>query len=277
MRMLSIGADPEIFVAKDGKITSVIGHLGGSKYEPRMLGGYGLQEDNVLAEFSMPPVMFFAGATQFSQAVNEGVSHIKEQVKHAGLHTIKGSSHRFSPEELQSYGPKALEFGCDPDRNAYTGDWNPAPPNDSTIRTAGGHIHLGVDRQYANDDTIARMLCKSMDLFVGIPSVLLDDDTERRELYGKAGAYRLKSYGIEYRTLSNFWIHSEPLRKWAFHATHKAIAEVDTINLLMAYFGEGMIQDCINESNRELAAEIVKKLNLTLPVKTTGAKYAQVA
>ena len=34
---------------------------------------------------------------------------------------------------------------------------------------------------------------------------------ERRKLYGMAGEYRLPAHGIEYRTLSNFWLRSPVL------------------------------------------------------------------
>lgn len=274
MQMQSIGADPEIFVRNPGGITSVIGHLGGTKYDPRMIDGFGLQEDNVLAEFSMPPVPAHMGPNQFSQTVLAGINKVNSQLAVRGLSTMKGSSHRFTAEELKSFGPKAMEFGCDPDRNAYTGDWNPAPSADSTIRTAGGHIHIGVHKRFTGDDTISRIICKSMDLYLGVPSVILDPDTERRELYGKAGAYRNKPYGIEYRTLSNFWIHSEQLRQWAYRFTSIAAEKADTANFLVQYFGEQMIQDCINESNVDLANEIVQKLKINLPKGVNNAQAA---
>lgn len=273
MQLLSIGADPEIFVADRSGVTSVIGHLGGSKYDPRMLNGYGLQEDNVLAEFSMPACGVHMGSEAFSKSVQEGITLITQSLQAKGLHTVPGSSHRFSPEQLKSYGPKALEFGCDPDRNAYIGDWNPAPANDSTLRTAGGHVHLGIDNQFSNDDTIARMLAKAMDLYLGVPSVLLDQDVERRELYGKAGAYRNKPYGIEYRTLSNFWIHTPEYRKWVFTQTERACNAANNANLLVSYFGEQAVQDCINESNVNLAEEIINALNIQMP----RSYYAQAA
>ena len=39
-----------------------------------------------------------------------------------------------------------------------------------------------------------------MDLFLGVPSILIDPDTERRKMYGKAGDYRLKEYGRRNKT-----------------------------------------------------------------------------
>ena len=48
-----------------------------------------------------------------------------------------------------------------------------------------------------------------LDLFLGIPSVLIDKDMtqiNRRQAFGTAGAYRSKSYGLEYRVLSSWWV-----------------------------------------------------------------------
>ncbi len=38
---------------------------------------------------------------------------------------------------------------------------------------------------------------------------MYDKDTERRGMYGKAGAFRPKPYGVEYRTLSNAWLSND--------------------------------------------------------------------
>jgi hypothetical protein len=51
----------------------------------------------------------------------------------------------------------------------------------------------------------------ALDAFVGLPSVAWDQQQGRREHYGLAGLYRKKTYGddiggVEYRTLSNFWL-----------------------------------------------------------------------
>lgn len=57
----TIGADPEIFLynIKTKKIVSAIDKIPGQKDAPYVEGlpkGYGLQTDNVLAEFNIPPV-----------------------------------------------------------------------------------------------------------------------------------------------------------------------------------------------------------------------------
>ena len=38
-------------------------------------------------------------------------------------------------------------------------------------------------------------MVKLLDIFLGIPSVIIDPDKKRRKLYGKAGAFRLTKYG----------------------------------------------------------------------------------
>ena len=66
----------------------------------------------------------------------------------------------------------------------------------------------------------------------------MDPGTERRQLYGLAGSFRQKKYGVEYRSLSNWWIFSEETMQWFFENTHKAINFVQEnriINLKQFY------------------------------------------
>ena len=49
---------------------------------------------------------------------------------------------------------------------------------------------------------------------LGIPALYLDHDPTskvRRELYGLAGRFRTPSYGVEYRSIGNFWLTSPKL------------------------------------------------------------------
>ena len=76
-----------------------------------------------------------------------------------------------------------------------------------------GHIHIS----YGNNNIVDSLfIAKLFDYFLGLPSLFLDEDTERRQMYGKAGAIRLKEWGFEYRVLSNFWLQSEELTNWVW-------------------------------------------------------------
>ncbi len=95
-----------------------------------------------------------------------------------------------------------------------------------------------------------------MDFYLGLPSLVYDSATRRREMYGKAGAYRPKSYGVEYRTLSNAWLNSAELIRWVYRATQKGVLAAISGNLLVEKYGD--IQEVINKSNVKEALAIIK-------------------
>ncbi len=249
---MRLGADPEIFLRdKTGKHLSVIGKVGGNKWHPKsiegMPEGFTLQEDNVALEFGVPPA---ASSEEFIRNIRS--------VMQAGLSTLPETRFSrlscivFSEDEMQD--PSAWIFGCEPDFNAWTGKENEKPkPSNPFTRSAGGHVH--VETTLDKQDVI-----KAMDLFLGIPSILLDNGTARRALYGKAGAYRPKTYGVEYRTLSNFWIFRPKLIKWVWNQTEKAL------KLDKSIFNDtkvsSLIINCINKGDKYLAEDLVKEFNL---------------
>jgi len=67
-----------------------------------------------------------------------------------------------------------------------------------------------------------------MDLRLGMWSLTEDKDTNRRKLYGKAGAFRPKSYGVEYRVLSNFWTFTEANRKKVWDGILLLVKDLET-------------------------------------------------
>lgn len=62
LRNVTIGADPELFIIneKTKKVVSAVGLIPGEKGNPwradDMPEGFGLETDNILAEFNIPPV-----------------------------------------------------------------------------------------------------------------------------------------------------------------------------------------------------------------------------
>ena len=99
-----------------------------------------------------------------------------------------------------------------------------------------------------------------MDFFLGLPSVLYDADTERRKLYGKAGAMRYKPYGVEYRTLSNAWLKNKNRMKQV--ATNAIIGVNEFFNGNIIADKVGDIQEIINTSDKKASFEIMRDFNI---------------
>lgn len=211
----TIGCDPELFLADQNRFISAIDRVGGSKKYPKPIGeGCAVQEDNVAVEFCIPPAKSLEA---FRNAIRYSLDEISKRVP--GLSFSHAASAVFPDEELMH--PMAQEFGCDPDYNAWTGRKNPRPACDNpNLRSAGGHVHVGVD------GVDKAQLIRAMDLHLGVPSIKIDQDKDRRKLYGNPGAFRPKPYGVEYRTLSNFWIWDDILIEWVYHQTSRAVSFV---------------------------------------------------
>ena len=246
---MRLGSDPEVFLQDvNGNPISSIGYINADKWHPMqipgMKKGFTLQEDNVTLEYGIPPA---SSADEFVKHINAVMEKSKEYLP--GLSFSKLSCIVFPEEQMRH--PSAHIFGCEPDFNAWTCEVNakPEPPH-PFMRSAGGHIHVETTRN-------ALEVVRLMDLFLGVPSVLMDDGEMRKQLYGKAGAFRAKSYGVEYRTLSNFWIFEEALIRWAWRNTERAVAsDLD----VMVY--QDRILEAVNNNNRDVAKQLVQELEL---------------
>ena len=127
-----------------------------------------------------------------------------------------------------------------------------------------GHIHVGYDN---HDIEYSANIIKAMDLFLGVPSVIIDKDTKRKLLYGKAGAFRPQPWGCEYRVLSNFWIFDRELRKWAFNSTLTALYRTDEISNLIEKDSNlsNSIINCINKADKNEAYKLINKFKINMP------------
>jgi hypothetical protein len=255
---LTLGCDPELFLADvNGRLKASCGLIGGTKEEPLPLPlgeGYGVQEDNVAVEFNIPPA---PNAQEFVRSIGRTLDFLTATVDGMyGFHIHRSSAESFPKEELVS--PASQVFGCDPDYNAWTGKKNPRPKaRDRNLRSCGGHIHVG---GYEKQELASDRLIKCMDLYLGVPSILMDEGELRKELYGKAGAFRDKSYGCEYRTLSNFWVFDERLRQWAWDNTERAVKAAMS-QFAIDDYKDGIL-NAIDNNDKKIAAELVKELEL---------------
>lgn len=242
---IKLGADPELFLMDEtGKFISSVGLIGGSKEKPLPIDDLGncLQEDNVSVEFNIQPA---SNKASFVASINKVLDNLTERLKDKNLILAYIPAAEFNWDQLQT--EQAQTFGCEPDFNAWNGEANPSPscPN-LQLRSAGGHIHVGYDKVNQQNQMA---LIRAMDIFLGVPSIEHDKDTMRRELYGKPGAFRPKNYGVEYRTLSNFWIKSDEMKEWAFDQTMKAISFINAGGVV-PFSDEPFIHDAIMKQDQ---------------------------
>ena len=253
-----IGTDPEAFVVDGDKKVISVGLIGGSKYKPRPVEGGAVQEDNVLAEFNVDPA---STANQFVDNFNHVAVQLEQII--APLTLCFEASHEFDMAEIHAGGEQALTLGCEPDTNCWTEDQNDAPNGFATsLRTAGGHIHIGVDNPSVE---LGYSIACACEYLLGVPSVLLDGDNRRRQLYGSAGACRIKEYGVEYRVLSNFWCATDDLKRWAFSNAQASVGAVSKLDEWTDKFPPHEIMRIINTGDTEAAAKVVAELDIPMP------------
>jgi len=220
-----LGCDPEVFVVnKKGEFVGAHGLIPGNKAEPLKVENGMVQVDGMALEFGVDPC-----ATK-----REFVDRIKSVLKTLRGMLSKGYDisvtpiAQFSKEEMLRAPKEALELGCDPDYNAYTCKLNPRPSlSNPNMRSAGGHVHVGWGTGFNRlDPEFIKNCCAlavEMDYYLGVPSLSWDSDTTRRSIYGAAGALRPKTYGMEYRSLSNQWLLDEELISFVYDQTLAAI------------------------------------------------------
>lgn len=248
---ITVGTDPEFFGGYGQEFIPAPLLLSGTKAVPTKLSdGIFSMYDNAAIEINVPPSKT---AEEFSKVVDRGIKLVEQAYS---VSIFEESLMVLTGEQELSH-PALLEFGCDPDFNAWTLSENPRPILDNTekrYRTAGGHIHVGTEGIVNPIHVI-----KAMDLFLGVPSVIMDHNgAMRKTLYGNAGSFRMQPWGVEYRTLSNFWIFSDALREWAFNATRAAVKYAHDFGEIDPEIGKSIVV-AINENNKKISQEIIEE------------------
>lgn len=236
------GADPELFVVdSNGKPVSAHGLLEGTKKSPMIVEGGALQVDGMALEFNINPL---GDVSQAYSAIRTVVEQLKMFVPE-GCRLSAQPVAEFGKAYINEQPDVAKELGCDPDFNAWAdGAINPTPDVELPFRTGSGHIHIGwtSNADVASEGHMEACIwvAKQLDYCLGIPSLLFGDPEQmkkRRNLYGKAGCFRPKSYGMEYRTLDNYWMRSKKHTQYVFQMAAYA---VDCLERGYHFFNEDM-------------------------------------
>lgn len=209
---VTLGTDPEFFLqTNDGTPVSVCGKIGGTKGDALDIGGgYAIQEDNVMVEWNIEPQ---DNPYDFARVTYEGTQRVMDFVRTKtgkDIHPLLSAWVRMPANQLVTM--QAREFGCSVDYGAYLkGDTLPVMdpeefdlPEGDAYRFAGGHVHIGYDNPNEVPEFVVAALA---DVYLGLYAVGKGENQgRRRRQYGTAGRYRPTTYGIEYRTLSNWWL-----------------------------------------------------------------------
>lgn len=268
-RAVTMGCDPEFFFIKGKKVVGSEKVLD-IKNGLTVVTSYGenvgkIVCDGVQAELNPPPQTCRA---ILGSKICESLIALKKEIEKEG----KSFKISFDPvvkitkKELDSLSEKSKVFGCAPSRSTDPDRLDTIPKADGYMkRAAGGHIHLGGKQNCPNAFLEPELLVNVLDVLVGNTCVLLDRDesnVERRKMYGRAGEYRLPAHGIEYRTLSNFWLKSYPLMSFVMSLSRLAVCLVEDSKGPRNFAGELLslvdmtkIQKAINENDFDLAYE----------------------
>lgn len=281
---VNMGADPEFFFAK-GK-AGVIGSEAILPKDGLVTGGGKIVIDGVQAELNPVPSTC---RESLAHSIRSCFITLQSTLaaKDKDVKVDFSRSILISPEEMAKLKKANQQLGCAPSLNVFkskTGiKLSEVDGTKHLQRSAGGHVHMsaGSGAGTVLQNMIQwnhRELVQMLDLIVGNTCVLLDRDPsnkERRKLYGRAGEYRLPMYktsgasipGLEYRTLSNFWLQSYPLMSLVFGLTRITMELMsDPVNGRLFYeeFTKAVpyakVRHAINYNNVKLAEEIYRTI-----------------
>ena len=203
MKNFTFGSDPEMFIFAGDKLIPAFEFLPHKSQS-------NLYWDGFQAEWKYD--QGFETIASFIEQTRERIaelSSLTKKYKPEARLSLKNTV-VVSPDILKTAKQEQIELGCMPSFNVYghtgkiVGD-----PRLLMDRAAGGHIHIGTWPNKPDYDKIV----KKLDTILGVWSVGAAqsiDSLNRRLYYGLAGEHRRPKYdtgyGIEYRTLSNFWL-----------------------------------------------------------------------
>jgi len=188
----------------------------GNKESPTKVGDMYYSNDGVSVECAITPS---DTKRDFTLKIAAGKHQMLSMVNQQAPNAVYSDSVVVCPRVLSDYAKIA---GCMPSYDVYKNISVSPKANLVNYRTIGGHLHIDLDDRSISS---VKRFTRILDLVVGLRLTFMNEEglhqeKRRRALYGKAGEIRLKPYGLEYRTLSSWWVandHSGLV--WDFNST----------------------------------------------------------
>ena len=250
----NLGLDPEVFVArKDGSLLPAFEFLPEKRPSNKEFW------DGYQAEF-----LVWAGG-----CIAQRVDSIQERLRAITRKFPEGAS--FMPQDVVGIDLKAAKLlperytmlGCDPSYHIY-GDQADIPEDGCELpyRFAGGHIHFGADWIIGDKPRITQMV-KDLDKILAVWSVgaaaSWESSKVRRRYYGLAGEFRTPAHGLEYRTLSNFFLSAPEIAHITLEIARMAVRSSLAGFTKFWKANEEDVRNVINNYDRAGAAKMLKE------------------
>jgi hypothetical protein len=178
---------------------------------------------------------------------------------------------RIPAETLATAQDNYVELGCKPSYNAYgMHGIDVANPRKLLYRFAGGHMHFGT--WHARRPNY-RGIISTLDAVLGVWSVGAARNMDipiRRQYYGLAGEYRMPqyksvdmdgdvAYGVEYRTLSNFWLCAPSISQLTWEIGRQAVRLAMSKYRKFWVTSQDEVVETINNCDVDQAVKILKR------------------
>lgn len=241
------GSDPELFFVKNGQVVpsnDVITSEGGI-----------VTRDGFQLELN--PHSHYCREVAGSN-IATALEQAKEHADRIGAELSIAVGVTIGDEAWKKSSFETRRFGCNPTSNVYQKINRLATGMRIRFRSGAGHIHIGNLNDAEKED--AETIVKLMDIVGGNTAVLVDRDennAQRRKYYGRAGEYRLKPYGVEYRVYSNFWLRHYVLWSMAAGLLRNAVGiyRAGLADDLLKRFDMKKVREAINTNNKQMAME----------------------
>lgn len=259
---ITVGADPELAIVNGSKFVPCLDKIKGTKSDPFAVEGskcgLKIQEDNVALEFNVMP----STVKNFSTTINTALKELHKVVADAfgpGHSYIGTDSALFTAKQLEH--PKAQTFGCDPDFLAHARGAKRMPLDPKKMgntRFFGGHIHIGYDKQQPGTPNYIPewAIVQGMDVTYMLDVVDgVDQQAGRRNFYGLAGLFRPKSYGLEYRTPSPYWLSNLQRAQRIINAAQAIVSRPTEFRRFHQQINWPVVQSAIDTGGRITGAQ----------------------
>jgi hypothetical protein len=258
-KKLTLGADPEIFAFKGNKL------LPAYMFLPPKGNGRLQYWDGFQAEFKF--LFGYRCQNNLVKNTRESLRTLDNtlKAKYPDAHLSLINVVKIPQETLTKADPQYVMLGCEPSFNAYKMFGKPVEnPRKLTVRFAGGHMHFGGWYTHPSYAKIVKTLDKILGVWA-VGAARFTDTSIRRQYYGMAGEYRTphysadETYGVEYRTLSNFWLASPGVMQATWDLGRMCVKLGMSRRSGLWVSSEDEVVDTINNCDTDQAARIINR------------------